>query len=141
MDFIKDLALKYNYPEWAVVVSLVFFAFFMVLIVVLIIKIIEPKYKMYKQDKFYNMFWKWKYKGDKIVDLWCYCPNCNSMLHVDDENCRTTSNLGEKITFFVCNECGEREVGRIVGGDRNYALKMVKREILAKIRLKTFDIY
>jgi len=63
------------------------------------------------------------------------------MLHVDDENCRTTSNLGEKITFFICDTCNESEIGRIKGGDRQYALKVIVREILAKIRLNTFDIY
>jgi predicted RNA-binding Zn-ribbon protein involved in translation (DUF1610 family) len=141
MSFITELSNRYNYPEWIILLCIVFFIVFLVVIVFLIIKIIEPKYKQYTQDKFFNLNWKWKYKKDKIIDLWCYCPHCNSMLHVDDENCKTTSNLGEKITFFVCNNCGEREVGRITGGDRKYALKMVEREILSKIRLNTFDIY
>lgn len=141
MKYIEQLATQYNFPQWAIISSFLAIGIMVVFIIVLIIKIIEPKYKMYRQDMFEGMLWKWKYKGDKVIDLWCYCPHCGSMLHVDDENCKTTTTLGEKTTFFVCDTCDEREIGRIKGGDRKYALKVVLRAILAKIRLKTFDIY
>ena len=141
MEIIEKLSTQYDFPQWVIIASFLALALMAFLFLFLIVKIFEPKYKLYKQDRFEGMLWKWKYKGKTIIDLWCYCPGCGSMLHVDDENCKTTSNLGEKITFFVCNSCEEREVGRIKGGDRRYALKVVTRAILAKIRLKTFDIY
>jgi len=112
-----------------------------VFIVILLFKILEPKHKQYKRDIFEGMIWKWKYKGDEIVTLWCYCPTCQNMLSVDDENCNATRNLGDMTTFFICHECGGDEKGRIKGGDRRYSLSVIKRAILAKIRLKTFDIY
>ena len=56
------------------------------------------------------------------------------MLSCDDENCRATEELQEKITFFVCHECGGHEQGRVVGGDRRYAISLVKREVLREIR-------
>ncbi len=138
---IEALAVEYNIPEYLVVLIAITLFSMTAFLLVLIYKIFEPKYKLYKKDMFHDMIWKWKYKGDNIIDLWCYCPNCDSMLMVDDENCKATVNLGEKVTFFICHECGEHEVGRIKGGDRRYALKVVTREILAKIRLKTYDIY
>ncbi len=138
---ISLIAQEYNVPEYLVIFFPMVLLLMTIFLVIVIIKIFEPKYKQYKQDMFHNMFWKWRYKGDSIIDLWCYCPSCKSMLLVDDENCSATSNLGDKITFFICHECGEHEIGRIKGGDRTYALKILKREILAKIRLKTFDIY
>ena len=141
MDFITNFALEYGYPKWIVISAFLFLIILSIFIIFLVVKIFEPKYRMYKEDKFYNLIWKWKYKKDKIIDLWCYCPMCGSMLVVDDEHSKTTSVLGDKITFFICNECEEREVGRVVGGDRKHALKMVERKILEKIRLKTFDIY
>lgn len=141
MEFIASLSQQYGFSEWAVIGSFLAITIMLVFIVVLLIKILEPKHKLYKQDMFHGMLWRWKYKSDRIVGLWCYCPECKSMLHVDDESCKATSNLGDKITFFICDSCGEREIGRIRGGDRNYALKVIIREILAKIRLKTFDIY
>jgi len=141
MEYIAKLATQYDFPQWVVLVSFLALILMFIFIVVLFIKILEPKYKQYKQDMFEGMLWKWNYKGDRIIDLWCYCPTCQNMLHVDDENCRATVNLGDKTTFFICPTCGEREIGRIKGGDRNYALKVVIRAILAKIRLNTFDIY
>jgi len=141
MSFITNLAQQYNFPEWAIIGSFLAIVIMLIFIIVLIVKILEPKHKMYRQDKFHGMMWKWKYKNDRIVDLWCYCPTCNSMLHVDDENCKATSTLGDKTTFFICDTCNEREIGRIKGGDRRYALKVVIRAILAKIRLNTYDIY
>lgn len=138
---ISLIAQEYNVPEY-LVISLPIALFLMVIfLVILSFKIFEPKFKLYRADMFHNMLWKWKYKGDKIIDLWCYCPECGSMLHVDDENCKATTTLGDKVTFFICDTCNEREIGRIKGGDRKYALKVVIRDILAKIRLKTFDIY
>ncbi|WP_024955357.1 hypothetical protein [Sulfurospirillum arcachonense] len=141
MQYITELAQKYNFPEWVIIVTPISLFFMIIFIIVLVVKILEPKYKLYKKDIFHNMVWQWKYKGENIVELWCYCPVCKSMLHVDDENCRTTQNLGDKITFFVCDKCDEREVGRIVGGDRKYALSVIRRAILANIRLNTYDIY
>ena len=141
MEFIANLATQYDFPQWAIIVSFLALLLMLIFIIVLVIKIFEPKYKMYRQDMFEGMLWKWKYKGEKVIDLWCYCPSCGSMLHVDDENCRATANLGEKMTYFICDTCNEKEVGHIKGGDRRYALKVIIRAILAKIRLKTFDIY
>jgi len=141
MEQLREFAEKYGFSEWVIISSFISMTLMCIFIVVLIVKIQEPKYKMYKQDMFHGMLWKWKYKGERIIDLWCYCPTCKSMLHVDDENCKATSTLGDKTTFFICDTCNEREIGRIKGGDRRYALKVVIRAILAKIRLNTFDIY
>jgi len=141
IEFITNLSIEYGFSQEVIIASFVSLFVMLIFIAILIFKIFEPKFKLYRVDMFHNVLWKWSYTGEKIVDLWCYCPKCKSMLHVDDENCSTTSNLGDKITFFVCHKCGECEVGRIKGGDRNYALRVVTREILAKIRLNTFDIY
>jgi len=141
MEFLSNLSTKYTLLQWEIIVSFFSLVGLIILGTLVIRKIFEPKYKKYKQDMFKGMLWKWRYKGEKVIDLWCYCPACKSMLQVDDENCKTTLNLGEKITFFVCNNCEEKEIGRIKGGDRRFALKSIKREIFTKIRLNTFDIY
>jgi predicted RNA-binding Zn-ribbon protein involved in translation (DUF1610 family) len=140
-DFIHSLSQAYNVPSSLIIAMPVFLFFLFIFLIFLVIKLLEPKYRLYKQDTFYNLVWKWKWKGSDIIDLWCYCPTCKAMLYVDDENCKATNNLGEKITFFVCNECGESEKGRIRGGDRRYALQVIKRAIMQKVRQKSFDIY
>jgi hypothetical protein len=141
LTYIEQLSINYNIPEWLIIGVPIAFFLMVVFIIILVVKILEPKYKLYRHDIFHGMIWKWKYSGDAIIDLWCYCPTCRESLIVDDENCNATKNLGEKITFFVCQECGGNEKGRIKGGDRKYALSIIKRAILAKIRLKSFDIY
>lgn len=141
ITYIEQLSINYNTPEWLIVIVPIAIFLMVIFILVLVVQIFQPKYKRYLQDIFHGMIWKWKYNGGDIIDLWCYCPTCKESLIVDDENCNATKNLGEKITFFVCQECGGNEKGRIKGGDRRYALGIIKREILAKIRLKSFDIY
>ncbi len=138
---IVAIAQEYNVPEYLVVILPLVIFLMAIFLVVLLFKIFEPNFKSYRADMFYDMLWRWRYEGDEIIDLWCYCPKCGTMLHVDDENCKATANLGEKITFFICDTCNEQEMGRFRGGDRQYVLKVITREILAKIRLKTFDIY
>jgi len=141
IELIEQVSKDYSIPQWLVVLAPIVISIMVVFIIILLIKILEPKHKQYKRDIFEGMIWKWKYNGDEIVDLWCYCPTCQNMLFVDDENCQATTNLGDMITFFICHECGGDEKGRIKGGDRRYSLSVIKRAILAKIRLKTFDIY
>lgn len=138
---VEGLSKEYSLPEWIVIGTPIFFFFLFTILIFLAIKILEPKYRLYKADKFYNIIWRWKWRKDEIIDLWCYCPECNAMLFVDDENCKTTTNLNEKITFFICRECGDREKGRIKGGDRRYSLSTVKRDIFGKVRNSSFDIY
>lgn len=141
LTYIEQLSITYNTPTWLIIIAPIAFFIMVIFIVILAVKIFEPKYKLYTHDIFHGMIWKWKYKGDEIIDLWGYCPTCKESLSVDDENCNATKNLGEMVTFFVCHECGGDEKGRIKGGDRRYALSVIKRAILAKIRLKSYDIY
>ena len=138
---IESISLQYNIPEYLVIIIPLVVIVITVFLIGLVVKIFEPKFKLYRADMFYGMLWRWRYRGDIIVDLWCYCPTCDSSLLIDDENCKATLNLGEKVTFFICNSCQESEIGKIKGGDRNHAIKVISRAILAKIRLRTFDIY
>lgn len=139
--WVEKISQMYALPYWLVQIAPIFLLILALLTIFLVYKMFEPRYKYYTQDEFFSVLWQWKYKKNKIIDLWCYCPTCKSMLVVDDENCRTTQMLGQKITFFICNECGESEKGRIKGGDRRFALANVRREIERKIREKSFDIH
>lgn len=134
IDLLTRISTLYNIPQWAVNVGAITIFIILVAFPFVAKKLLEPKYRKFKQMSMYNVLWRWKYKKDEIVGLWCYCPKCLSMLSCDDENCRATEDLQEKITFFVCHECGGHEQGRVVGGDRRYAISLVKREVLREIR-------
>jgi uncharacterized protein YlaI len=141
LDLVSQIAQEYDLPQWLVISGPIVIFFMVIFLIFLAFKIMEPCYRLYKEDMFYNVIWRWNWKGSEVIDLWCFCPTCKAMLFVDDENCRTTTMLNEKITFFVCHDCGEHEKGRLKGGDRRYVLNVVKRDIAAKVRHKTFDIY
>jgi predicted RNA-binding Zn-ribbon protein involved in translation (DUF1610 family) len=110
----------------------------LVIIVVILYFISRPKYLKYKEDTFYNLKWRWEYRGAKVVSLWAYCPDCDSSLICDDESCKNHDNLKDKLTFFICQNCGS-EKGRIVGGDRRYVLKIIEREITKRISKGDFE--
>lgn len=134
IDLLTRISTLYNIPQWAVNIGAITIFIILVAFPFVAKKLLEPKYRKFKQMSMYNVLWRWKYKKNEIVGLWCYCPKCLSMLSCDDENCRATEELQEKITFFVCHECGGHEQGRVVGGDRRYAISLVKREVLREIR-------
>lgn len=134
IDLLTRISTLYNIPQWAVNIGAITIFIILVAFPFVAKKLLEPKYRKFRQMSMYNVLWRWKYKKDEIVGLWCYCPKCLSMLSCDDENCRATEELQDKITFFVCNECGGNEQGRVVGGDRRYAVSLVKREVLREIR-------
>ncbi|MBE0492077.1 MAG: hypothetical protein IBX44_07480 [Sulfurospirillum sp.] len=141
LAYLQSLATAYNLPFVLVLLAPIFLLIVLIFLLYFVWKIFEPRYKLYVSDLFYGVIWRWSWQGDSVVDLWCFCSTCKQMLFVDDENCKTTTKLHEKNTFFVCKTCGQKEVGRIKGGDRRYALNMIKRDIAAKVRHKTFDIY
>lgn len=134
IDLLTRISTLYNIPQWAVNIGAITIFIILVAFPFVAKKLLEPKYRKFRQMSMYNVLWRWKYKKDEIVGLWCYCPKCLSMLSCDDENCRATEELQDKITFFVCHECGGHEQGRVVGGDRRYAISLVKREVLREIR-------
>ncbi|MDR3177848.1 MAG: hypothetical protein LBT96_02570 [Campylobacteraceae bacterium] len=127
----------FGYYEWWMLWLSIF------IVIVLIAAIIsifnrDEEYKKFNSISLYNVIWKWKYKKGNIVYLWCYCPECGSELLCDDEYCRSTIMLTNKTTFLICKNCGEIEKSRVVGGDRNYLLKMVRFEIQKRIKNGTY---
>ncbi|MDD2383743.1 MAG: hypothetical protein PHN18_06090 [Sulfurospirillaceae bacterium] len=134
IDLLTRISVLYNIPQWAVDSGALAIFVFLIAAPFIAKKLMEPKYYKFREMFMYNILWKWKYRKGEISLLWCYCPHCQGMLTCDDENCRSTEDLQNKITFFVCNECGGNEQGRVVGGDRRYVQSLVKREIWRQIR-------
>ena len=129
----------YHIPQWLVNVGAIAIVVILVTFPFVVWHLMKPKYYRFREIILFKVLWKWKYKKGDIVDLWCYCPKCQAMLMVDDENCRSTESLQHKITYFICNECGGNEISRVVGGDRRYALSLVKRDIWRHVKDGTFN--
>ncbi|MDD3343784.1 MAG: hypothetical protein PHR87_09440 [Sulfurospirillaceae bacterium] len=134
IDLLTRISVLYNIPQWAVNLGALAIFIFLIATPFIAKKLMEPKYYKFREMVMFNVLWKWKYRKDEISLLWCYCPTCQGMLMCDDENCRSTEDLQNKNTFFICNDCGGNEQGRVIGGDRRYVLSLVKREIWRQIR-------
>ncbi len=139
IDLLTRFSELYHVPQWLVNLGAALIVAILIAFPFLVRHLMKPKYYRFRELIAFKVLWKWKYKRGDVVDLWCYCPRCQTSLMVDDENCRLNESLQNKITYFICNNCGENEVGRVVGGDRRYALSLVKREIWRHIKDGTFN--
>lgn len=139
MDLLNRLSTLYAIPQWIVNSGAITICIILVASPFVARFLMRPKYYKFREMLLFKVLWRWKYKKGDIIALWCYCPKCRAMLFCDDENCRTTDVLQDKITFFVCNECGGNELGRVVGGDRRYALSLVRRDIWRHIKDGTYN--
>jgi hypothetical protein len=99
-----------------------------------------PPHNSYVEDVLFGAKWRWSWSGGDIANLWCFCPNCDSELVYDDSSARSIYSREESKTLFICEHCGRTNVGRIDGGDKEYALGAVRREIRRRIRTAQYVV-
>lgn len=93
----------------------------------------KPEHSSYIEDSMYGTKWRWKWVSNQIFNLWCYCPRCEATLVYDDSSCNNY--FAEiKQTDFICENCGHSVIASIPGGNKNYAIGAVEREIDRRIR-------
>jgi len=129
----------YTIPQWIVNSGAIAICIILVSFPFIARYLMRPKYHKFRELILFKVLWRWKYKKGDVIGLWCYCPKCQNMLMVDDENCRSEETLQHKITYFVCPACGGHELGRVVGGDRRYVLSLVRRDIWRHIREGSYN--
>jgi len=134
LSLLTRISELYTIPQWIVNSGAITICIILVAFPFVARYLMRPKYFKFRELILFKVLWRWKYKKGDVVGLWCYCPKCQSMLMVDDENCRSEETLQHKITYFVCQECGGNELGRVIGGDRRYILSLVRRDIWRHIR-------
>ncbi len=139
IDLLTRISELYTIPQWLVNTGAITIFCILVAFPFVVRHLMQPKYYRFRELLVFKVLWRWKYKRGDIVGLWCYCPKCQAMLMVDDENCRSSDSLQNKITYFICNECGGHELSRVVGGDRRYVLSLVKRDIWRYIKEGTYN--
>ena len=129
---------NYSLPGWLVLIAGVLSLLGILAVVLLLILRLQsqPNHVNYTEDLLYGAKWRWSWKGNKISDLWCFCPTCDAQLVYSE---------GFAETLFICERCPpdrtdghRRSPGRVIatiqGGDRQYALAAAEREILRRIR-------
>ena len=133
----EELLTSYSFPLWL-------FLSICILASVTIIKFIltlqgdsKPEHISYVEDIIYDAKWRWKWTKDEVSDIQCYCPKCDAMLIYDDRSSHTRYTDVSK-TDFICQNCDSQLVASIHGGNKNYALSAVKREIERRIRTNEY---
>lgn len=134
LSLLTRISELYAIPQWIVNSGAIAICIILIAFPFVARFLMRPKYFKFRELILFKVLWRWKYKKGDVIGLWCYCPKCQSMLMVDDENCRSEETLQHKITYFVCPTCGGHELGRVVGGDRRYVLSLVRRDIWKHIR-------
>ena len=87
----------------------------------------KPDYVLYVEDDIRGAKWRWGWIGNRLSNLWCYCPDCEAVLVYRYD-------LIFEETHFLCENCRHSVVATIKGGDKDYALRAVEREIDRRIR-------
>ena len=128
----KALFVSYNLPGWVLlIISLL--ALFAIAVIFLIVKENRsPEFKAYTEDFLFDTKWRWYWSGNNIANLWCYCPSCDATLVYDDSSCH--NRYIDSKTDFICENCGSKVVASITGGNKDYSIGAVKREIDRRIR-------
>ena len=97
----------------------------------------DKELNSYKKDEIDGVIWKWKWKDEKVTNLWSYCPTCDAELVYDDSSHNIMST--ESYTFLICENC-DCSKAKIKGGNKAYVLSKIEREIHRRLRVKERDI-
>jgi len=100
-------------------------------------KAAKPRHYLYVEDNMYGAIWRWQWVSTRISNLWCYCPKCEGTLVYDDSSCRDYF-ASVKKTHFICENCGHSIIASINGGNKDYAIGAVEREIDRRIRTNEY---
>ena len=101
-----------------------------------------PSFWNYTEDTLYGVRWRWVWSGNRISDLWCYCPICDAQLVPSFDFVQTT---------FVCERCpptnSDRSIepmGKIVmvrSGNKDFIVGAAGREILRRLRTGEYTTF
>ena len=134
---------SHSMPGWVILVLGLLALFGLIIIVLMLKELLHgkketagPAFQNYTEDMLDDVRWRWRWVGNRITDLRCFCPICDSQL---------VSSGGFSETSFICERCpadgslfpaGDRGriVGTVMGDDRHYAVGATEREIQRRIR-------
>lgn len=99
-------------------------------------KSVSEPWHSYTEDNIYGAKWRWHWDGNSIGNIWCYCPNCDATLVYDDSSCRDL--YSQSKTNFICENCGNKVVATVSGGNKDYATGAAIREAHRRLRTNEY---
>ena len=135
----EALLTSYTVPLWVLIIISVLALTTTIRFLINLQSNTKPEHLSYKEDFIYGANWRWKWTKNEVSNIQCYCPKCDSLLVYDDSSCHTRYTDVTK-TDFICQNCESQLVTSIHGGNKNYAINAVKREIERRIRTNEYKI-
>lgn len=99
----------------------------------------NDEFSEYTEDMIKNAKWRWEWNRNEVSNLWCFCPQCDATLVYNDSSC-TDFYTDKNNTLFICENCNNKIVSDIDGGNKSYALGFVRREIDRRIRTGEYKV-
>lgn len=138
---ISFISRNYPIPGWAIIVFCCLALPSIFRFISLFRKQPAPAHASYVEDHFHGAIWRWDWAHGHINNLDCYCPACDATLVYDDSSCNIYARLNDKRpgTAYICEHCGHQQIAFIAGGNREYALGAIEREITRKVRTGEYN--
>jgi hypothetical protein len=134
-SFVGLFGAAYQVPGWLLAAISVLALVTVVRSLVGLRTVASPQHFQFVEDQLYGAKWRWSWSGGDVSNLWCFCSRCDSELVYDDSTARSIYSHEGARTHFICEHCSRETVASIPGGDKDYALGVVRREIRRKVRL------
>lgn len=128
------LAASYHVPGWLLLACAFFAAAFIVRAVSTYLNStssVSP-HLSYTSDTMFGARWHWTWNDDHIIRLWASCPSCQGELVY--LNTRDNYLMSVPHARFLCEHCQQVLVD-ISGGEYEYAMAFVEREIRRRFRI------
>ena len=131
------LSSDYSLAGWLVLGLGIFALFGFLTVIFLLYALLRPdtesEYLNYTEDIIDGVLWRWSWNKNSIVNLVCYCQNCDAQLIFQDNY---------SYTNLICERCDfprtSSQFTASVQGDQFYVLNATKREILRRVRKKQY---
>jgi hypothetical protein len=93
----------------------------------------NPDRSDYVEDEFEGLVWRWRYAfTGAIVELWCFCPECDSVLVYSEEGGSFVEER-KPMVHLKCERCQTRRAS--LEGNREFVLARIQRLIDRKLRV------
>lgn len=128
------LVASYHVPGWLLLVCGFFAAAFLIRVTSIYLRnsFPTPPYQSYTSDTMFGAHWHWSWNDNQIIKLWASCPSCQGeLVYLNNPDNYLMSVPRAK---FFCEHCQQVLVD-ISGGEREYAMAAVEREIRRRLRI------
>lgn len=135
----------YSLSGWVVIVFGLFSLFGIVAVFFVLVASWLRPHRNYVEDTIDGAIWRWSWSKNGIINLWCFCPDCDAELVYEERGGHTN---------FSCEQCppAETERGRrlpydsprprvvttIAGSRKRQAVGVIEREVLRRVRTGAF---